>query len=63
MRSQNSDVSRYFASREELCSEPGEVGKCHDGIFQQAVRAVFLHLYRSGWLWPRWSALTCIDES
>ncbi|TWT34960.1 hypothetical protein Enr8_23760 [Blastopirellula retiformator] len=37
MRSQNSDVSRYFASREELCSEPGEVGKCHDGIFQQAV--------------------------
>ncbi|TWT29283.1 hypothetical protein Enr8_50840 [Blastopirellula retiformator] len=37
MRSQNNDVSRYFASREELCSEPGEVGKCHDGIFQQAV--------------------------
>ncbi|TWT32576.1 hypothetical protein [Blastopirellula retiformator] len=36
MRSQNSDVSRYFASREELRSEPGEVGKCHDGIFQQA---------------------------
>ncbi|WP_246120164.1 hypothetical protein [Blastopirellula retiformator] len=36
MRSQNSDVSRYFGSREELCSEPGEVGKCHEGIFQQA---------------------------
>ncbi|TWT30647.1 hypothetical protein Enr8_41680 [Blastopirellula retiformator] len=36
MRSQNSDVSRYFASREELCSESGEVEKCHDGIFQQA---------------------------
>ncbi|TWT38422.1 hypothetical protein Enr8_01140 [Blastopirellula retiformator] len=38
MRSQNSDVSRYFASREELCSEPGEVEKCHDGIFQQAAK-------------------------
>ncbi|TWT30944.1 hypothetical protein Enr8_44700 [Blastopirellula retiformator] len=36
MRSRNNDVSRYFASREELCSEPGEVGRCHDGIFQQA---------------------------
>ncbi|TWT39770.1 YfhO family protein [Blastopirellula retiformator] len=38
MRSQNNDVSRYLASREELCSEPGEVGKCHDGIFQQAAK-------------------------
>ncbi|TWT33170.1 hypothetical protein Enr8_29950 [Blastopirellula retiformator] len=38
MRSQNSDVSRYFASREELCSEPGEVEKCHEGIFQQTAK-------------------------
>ncbi|TWT38325.1 hypothetical protein Enr8_00170 [Blastopirellula retiformator] len=38
MLSQNSDVSRYFASREELRSEPGEVGKCHEGIFQQAAK-------------------------
>ncbi|TWT31564.1 hypothetical protein Enr8_34860 [Blastopirellula retiformator] len=36
MRSQNSDVSRYFATHEELCSESGEVGKCHECIFQQA---------------------------
>jgi hypothetical protein len=35
---QNDDVSRYFASREQLCCELGEVEKCHDGIFQQAVR-------------------------
>ncbi|TWT38999.1 hypothetical protein Enr8_06940 [Blastopirellula retiformator] len=27
MRSQNTDVSRYFASREEQCSEPGEAEK------------------------------------
>ncbi|TWT33130.1 hypothetical protein [Blastopirellula retiformator] len=25
MRSQNNDLRRYFASREELCSEPGDV--------------------------------------
>jgi hypothetical protein len=25
----------YFASRAELGSAPGEVEKCHDGIFQQ----------------------------
>ncbi|TWT31661.1 type II toxin-antitoxin system VapC family toxin [Blastopirellula retiformator] len=30
------DDDAIFASREELCSEPGEVEKCHEGIFQQA---------------------------
>jgi hypothetical protein len=38
MRCQNSDASRYFASRPELSSALGEVGKCHDGIFQQAAK-------------------------
>jgi hypothetical protein len=33
MRSQNSDVSRYLASRDELCSALGKVEKFHDGIF------------------------------
>lgn len=37
MRSRNSDASRYFASRAELCSALGEVEKCHEGIFQKAV--------------------------
>src|SRR4051812_3162187 len=40
MRSQNSDGSRYFASRAELSSALGEVEKCHDGIFQQAARFI-----------------------
>jgi hypothetical protein len=31
------DVRRYFASRAELCSALGEVEKCQEGIFQQAV--------------------------
>ncbi len=35
MRCQNSDPSCYFASREGLCPELGEVGKCHEGIFQR----------------------------
>ncbi len=39
MRCQNSDVSRYFASRAELCFALGEVEKCHDGIFQLAVKS------------------------
>jgi predicted ATP-grasp superfamily ATP-dependent carboligase len=34
---QNSDVSRHFVSHGKLCSPFGEVEKCHDGIFQQAV--------------------------
>lgn len=34
--SQNSDLSRYFASRQQLGCELGEVEKCHDGVFQQA---------------------------
>ena len=32
MRSQNSDLSRYFASREQLGCELGEREECHDGI-------------------------------
>ena len=39
MRCQNNDASRYFASREGLCPELGEVEKCHEGIFQRAARA------------------------
>ena len=38
MRRQNRDPSRGFASREELCSELGEVEKRYDGVFQQADR-------------------------
>jgi hypothetical protein len=38
MRCQNSDASRYFASRAELGSALGEVEKCHDGNFQQAAK-------------------------
>jgi hypothetical protein len=30
---QNSDVSRYFASRAGLCSALGEVEKCQEGHF------------------------------
>ncbi|TWT32791.1 hypothetical protein Enr8_25970 [Blastopirellula retiformator] len=45
MRSQNNDLRRYFGSREELCSEPGEVGKCHEGIFQQAVSDSSLDIF------------------
>ena len=41
MRCQNSDVSRCFASRAELCSALGEVEIGHDGIFQRAARRVF----------------------
>ena len=37
-RCQNDDVSRYFASREELCSELGDIEKRHDGVFHQAAR-------------------------
>ena len=36
MRSQDCDESRCFASRDELCSELGEVEKRLDGVFQQA---------------------------
>jgi hypothetical protein len=33
MRCQNSDASRYSASRAEFSSALGEVEKCHDGHF------------------------------
>ncbi len=56
MRCQNSDASRYFASREGLCPELGEVEKCHDGFFQRPARRQSLAaaklrsgLGRSGW--------------
>jgi hypothetical protein len=38
MRSQNTDPSRYFASRAELRSAPGEVEKCQEGVFQRTAR-------------------------
>src|SRR5476651_2245057 len=38
MRSQNSDVSRYFASREQLGCKLGEGEECHDGILPRTVR-------------------------
>ena len=37
MRSQNSDFSRYFASREQLGCELGEREECHDGILPRTV--------------------------
>jgi hypothetical protein len=35
-RSQNDDVSRYFARRAKLCFVLGSVEKSHDGLFQLA---------------------------
>src|SRR5690606_35466172 len=43
MRSQNSDVSRCFASRTKLCFVLGEVEIRHDGVFQQAASSRPLH--------------------
>jgi hypothetical protein len=38
MRSQNSDASRYFASREQLCCELGEGEEFEDEILFQSAR-------------------------
>jgi len=38
MRSQDSDVCRYVASREQLGCELGEREECHDGILPRTDR-------------------------
>jgi hypothetical protein len=43
MRSQNNDTSRYFASRAEVRSAPGEVEKCQEGIFQRTANPAVAH--------------------
>jgi hypothetical protein len=44
MPSQNSDECCYFASRPELGSGLGEVGKCYEAFFNRLVRLLLVRL-------------------
>ena len=54
MRSQNYDVSRYFASREQLRCELGEREERHEGILPRAARSRLMRRRSSSCLKLHW---------